>query len=544
MFQSDYIDLAISVAVVFFLSSLVVSGLNEAVAWATRIRSKFLWSYLHDLCDPSRIKTLPRGFAGLVSFTTPKRDQRPLTVPIGTFTPPLLEPKRPASATEAGATAPPPAARPEPTVDVTNFLQHLARALDPLDVPQTNVKNMAATTEQVDQAEQVRADAATGRPSTRSVAPAARDKTSVQHVPPGSLAQAFLEVFAEVGKEQLIDALTELGQHAQQGRPVDHAVAMAVHTLVGSEATTAGDLNAAFAVLVAAAGAATDEDAANQATEFAERVRQIDGAHRAVDLADAAAAFVSAVRSGGDLRVAADGLWRPLGLSFPEHFPRQRVEAAVRSMQDSPLGATARRLWEASNRQLDEFRTSLEGYFDQEMTRVSGYYKRSIRWIMLVLAILVAVVSNIDAIGLARDLWRNPGGRATLVMQADALGTAGAEGAPADDAALTQLREKCEASAPKDDDASTQDIAGGFNDVRDCITDALSAASGLDVVNRAAWVSPPRWADEWTETGHYHWIVHTLGVALTVVALVLGAPFWFDLLKRLTGIRRGLVGQT
>src|SRR5262245_24174332 len=190
MFQSDYIDLAISVAVVFFLSSLVVSGLNEGLAWATRIRSKFLWSYLHDLCDPSRIKTLPRGFAGLVSFTTPRQDRRPLTVAIGTFAPPLLEPKPAAAPSpDSGAAEPEPAAKPEPTVDVTNFLQHLARALDPLDVPQTNVKNMAATTEQVAAAEQVRADAATGRPSTRSVKPAAGAKTSIQHLPAGSLAQ-------------------------------------------------------------------------------------------------------------------------------------------------------------------------------------------------------------------------------------------------------------------------------------------------------------------------------------------------------------------
>jgi hypothetical protein len=547
-FQSDYIDLAISVAVVFFLSSLVVSGLNEGVTWATRIRSKFLWSYLHDLCDPSRVKTLPRGFAGLIGFTTPKQDRRPMTVPIGTFTPPLLEPRQAAAAATAGETGAgatvEPAAKPEPTVDVTNFLQHLARALDPLDAPQATGRNKTATDEQVAAAEQTRADAATGRPSTRTVKPAARDKTSIQHVPAGSLAQAFLEVFAEVGKEQLTDALTEFGQGLQQGRPVDHAVIRAVHTLVGSEASTAGDLNATFQVLIAATQAATDEDAASQAKEFAERVRQIDGAHRAAELGDTAVAFVAAVRSGGDVHAAADGLWRPLGLSFPDNFPRQRVEAAVRSMQDSPLGPTARRLWEASNRRLDDFRNNLESYFDQEMTRVSGYYKRSIRWILLVFAILIAVVSNIDAIGLVRDLWRNPGGRATLVMQADALNTASSGGAPADDAALAALRAKCEDRGPKDDNPSAQDIANGFNDVRDCITDALSATSGLDVINRAVWISPSRWADDWTETGHYHWIVHPLGVALTVVALVLGAPFWFDLLKRLTGIRRGLVGQT
>jgi hypothetical protein len=39
-------------------------------------------------------------------------------------------------------------------------------------------------------------------------------------------------------------------------------------------------------------------------------------------------------------------------------------------------------------------------------------------------------------------------------------------------------------------------------------------------------------------------LLHALGVFVTAVALFLGSSFWFDLIKRLTGIRRGLVGQT
>src|SRR5262249_48661120 len=48
-FDSDYIDLAIGLAVVFLLASLVVSGLNEACAWLFRRRAKFLWAWLYNL---------------------------------------------------------------------------------------------------------------------------------------------------------------------------------------------------------------------------------------------------------------------------------------------------------------------------------------------------------------------------------------------------------------------------------------------------------------------------------------------------------------
>jgi hypothetical protein len=56
-----------------------------------------------------------------------------------------------------------------------------------------------------------------------------------------------------------------------------------------------------------------------------------------------------------------------------------------------------------------------------------------------------------------------------------------------------------------------------------------------------AWATRVRSKFLWSS--HLHWLVHPLGIALTVLALVPGAPFWFDLLKRLTGIRRGMVGQ-
>ena len=62
-FSSDYIDLAIGLAAVFFLASLVVSALADGIQWPLRVRSKFLWAYLHDLTSVRRVHLLPRGQA-------------------------------------------------------------------------------------------------------------------------------------------------------------------------------------------------------------------------------------------------------------------------------------------------------------------------------------------------------------------------------------------------------------------------------------------------------------------------------------------------
>jgi len=47
--SSPWIDVAIAVAFVFFVFSMVVSGMNELVNWVGQVRSKQLWSALHDL---------------------------------------------------------------------------------------------------------------------------------------------------------------------------------------------------------------------------------------------------------------------------------------------------------------------------------------------------------------------------------------------------------------------------------------------------------------------------------------------------------------
>lgn len=47
--SSPWIDVAIAVAFVFFVFSMVVSGLNELINWVGQVRSKQLWGALHEL---------------------------------------------------------------------------------------------------------------------------------------------------------------------------------------------------------------------------------------------------------------------------------------------------------------------------------------------------------------------------------------------------------------------------------------------------------------------------------------------------------------
>ena len=59
-------------------------------------------------------------------------------------------------------------------------------------------------------------------------------------------------------------------------------------------------------------------------------------------------------------------------------------------------------------RDLQQFQDMLAGWFDNAMARMSGMYKRRQLLISLLLALLLAILFNIDSIHLFRTLWQQP----------------------------------------------------------------------------------------------------------------------------------------
>jgi hypothetical protein len=53
VFSSEWLDIAISVVLVWFLFALVVSGINEGIAWVFALRARQLWKALSQMLDGS-----------------------------------------------------------------------------------------------------------------------------------------------------------------------------------------------------------------------------------------------------------------------------------------------------------------------------------------------------------------------------------------------------------------------------------------------------------------------------------------------------------
>lgn len=144
----------------------------------------------------------------------------------------------------------------------------------------------------------------------------------------------------------------------------------------------------------------------------------------------------------------------------------------------------------------DELRGLIEQWFDGAMGRVSGWYKRKTQIIICVLSLLVAVGLNVNTVSIADRLIHDDAVRAAVVQQAT------------------------ESTAKSSDSLDR-------------------AAARVSAVQRLGL--PLGWnkreGDPARADLRHHFARTAGGWLLTFLALSLGAPFWFDALSKLAGLR-------
>jgi len=188
-------------------------------------------------------------------------------------------------------------------------------------------------------------------------------------------------------------------------------------------------------------------------------------------------------------------------------------------------------------------RISVEQWFDGSMDRLSGWYKRRAQNMALVIGICVAIVLNGDTLQLAQQLWREPVVRQALAAQAEAYVNQKPDvNQPPNAQELVQLQAQFTSldipvgwiGAPIElDDAG---FVPGVNDApaRSCSLAATSADAvfGLSVAKLCYPIINAPYFNDFTG-----WILKLFGLIVSGVAAAQGAPFWFDILKRIVSIR-------
>jgi hypothetical protein len=151
----------------------------------------------------------------------------------------------------------------------------------------------------------------------------------------------------------------------------------------------------------------------------------------------------------------------------------------------------------SASAKVDEAGKQIEAWFDSAMERLSGKYKRYTQRITLALAALLVVLTNADSISLTQKLWAQPALRVAATVLAEGHL----------EACKGQDQKRCLASAAQ----TAQELPIGWT------TAELDRAASLD-----PWFLGSKF----------------FGFLISVLAVSLGAPFWFDLIKRLSAMRK------
>ena len=166
-----------------------------------------------------------------------------------------------------------------------------------------------------------------------------------------------------------------------------------------------------------------------------------------------------------------DVLWKTPG-------DLRQLRSAIESIPDPQLRAAMLGMLGRA-RDLQHFQDMLAGWFDNAMARMSGAYKRSQLLVSLLLALLLAILFNIDSIHLFRTLWQQP--------------------------ALA---------------AHIRDVPGALEPA------VLDAMLALPIGWRTF---PPVMNPDFA--------LQVAGWCITATTALFGAPFWFDLMQRVVRLR-------
>lgn len=266
--------------------------------------------------------------------------------------------------------------------------------------------------------------------------------------------------------------------------------------------------------------------------------------------------------------------------------PIENIQARIDDLPDADLRNVLNQLYRESGGQHDLFRLEVQNWYNNVMDRAAGWYKRYTQKILLLMGMGIAVVFNADTVAIYDRLSNDPAALAQLAAAAEqyvqardyagqrlpevppmtiqpsrvptsspkAGSAAPPEGLPPGQAGQPST---APAAAPQTDyqtptptpapstgyqpQTPAPATYGGSGEAEssDFLT-SLEDLKGL-LTNEIAEVKRPLGMG-WEgiairELSTYDLLSKLLGFILTALAVSMGAPFWFDLLKKMVNIR-------
>ncbi len=185
-------------------------------------------------------------------------------------------------------------------------------------------------------------------------------------------------------------------------------------------------------------------------------------------------------------------------------------------------------------------RSQVEQWFDNSMDRLSGWYKRRMQILSLMVGIFLAVFFNVDTLQVTTYLWRDPILRQALATQAEIFIRENPQGIQSTDATqvyrlqleFSQLNVPVGWLGTPLPATSSGGVPQGDGTEKRC---TMQPSSTIDLFGFVAGgkcypiINTPG-----DLTG---WLIKLVGLIVTGMATAQGAPFWFDVLKNVINLR-------
>jgi hypothetical protein len=173
------------------------------------------------------------------------------------------------------------------------------------------------------------------------------------------------------------------------------------------------------------------------------------------------------------------------------------VDALAAGVQKLPSPTLRRQLTaflSAAGQDVSTFERSLENWYDEEMAKISGWYKRWARVALGITGFIVAVLFNLDSLQVGHSLYVDAPIQQAVIATAD-----------------------------------TGALCQNVPDRVTCVSDELATLK--------ADALPIGWPDTAAFGSVWDGLLKIVGWGLTAFAVSFGAPFWFEALSKLGSLR-------
>jgi hypothetical protein len=193
----------------------------------------------------------------------------------------------------------------------------------------------------------------------------------------------------------------------------------------------------------------------------------------------------------------------------------QDLRAGIAALPATKLRDTLLGFIDSAKGDLEIVQKKIERWFDDTMDRASGWYKRTAQKLIFGAGFVLCLALNADTFQIAKDLWSDEALRSAVVTQA-----------------TERVREGKSVNSP-DSSASVVTAASVPISVQ-------LRQVGEDI--RAAQPLPFGWSHEPNGAlrAMFSWpggMFKFLGILVSSFAILMGAPFWFDMLNKIINLR-------